>query len=119
VTLDFTDDAIDALAEIAAEVNATVENIGARRLQTVMERVLDEISFADRVLRRCRCCRGTVSSSGGDRSARVAALSARVASRWAALQSGGFFLARLWRIDLQWKALRARVRFSSAGRKAA
>ena len=45
VTLTFTDDAIDALADIAAQVNATVENIGARRLQTVMERVLDEISF--------------------------------------------------------------------------
>jgi ATP-dependent HslUV protease ATP-binding subunit HslU len=50
VTLEFADDAIDALADIAAQVNATVENIGARRLQTVMERVLDEISFeaADR-----------------------------------------------------------------------
>jgi ATP-dependent HslUV protease ATP-binding subunit HslU len=45
VVLNFTDDAIDALAAIAAQVNATVENIGARRLQTVMERVLDEISF--------------------------------------------------------------------------
>jgi ATP-dependent HslUV protease ATP-binding subunit HslU len=45
LTLTFTDDAIDALADIAAQVNATVENIGARRLQTVMERVLDEISF--------------------------------------------------------------------------
>ncbi len=45
VTLKFTDDSIDALAEIAAQVNSTVENIGARRLQTVMERVLDEISF--------------------------------------------------------------------------
>jgi ATP-dependent HslUV protease ATP-binding subunit HslU len=45
VTLVFTDDAINALADIAAQVNSTVENIGARRLQTVMERVLDEISF--------------------------------------------------------------------------
>ena len=45
VTLNFTDDAIDALADIAVQVNSTVENIGARRLQTVMERVLDEISF--------------------------------------------------------------------------
>jgi ATP-dependent HslUV protease ATP-binding subunit HslU len=45
VNLKFTDDAIDALAAVAAQVNATVENIGARRLQTVMERVLDEISF--------------------------------------------------------------------------
>ncbi|XSC44227.1 ATP-dependent protease ATPase subunit HslU [Bradyrhizobium sp. RDT10] len=46
VTLDITDSAIDALADIAVAVNSTVENIGARRLQTVMERVLDEISFA-------------------------------------------------------------------------
>ena len=45
VTLDFTDDAIDAIARIAVEVNSSVENIGARRLQTVMERILDEISF--------------------------------------------------------------------------
>jgi ATP-dependent HslUV protease ATP-binding subunit HslU len=45
VTLSFTDDAIDALADAAVLVNSTVENIGARRLQTVMERVLDEISF--------------------------------------------------------------------------
>ena len=45
VTLVFTDDSIDAMADIAAQVNSTVENIGARRLQTVMERVLDEISF--------------------------------------------------------------------------
>jgi ATP-dependent HslUV protease ATP-binding subunit HslU len=43
--LAFTEDAIDAIADIAVEVNSTVENIGARRLQTVMERVLDEISF--------------------------------------------------------------------------
>ena len=46
VTLDITDGAIDALADVAVAVNSTVENIGARRLQTVMERVLDEISFA-------------------------------------------------------------------------
>ncbi len=46
VTLDFTDDAIDSIASIAVAVNASVENIGARRLQTVMERVLDEISFS-------------------------------------------------------------------------
>jgi len=45
VTLDFTQDGIDAIADIAAHVNETVENIGARRLQAVMERVLDEISF--------------------------------------------------------------------------
>jgi ATP-dependent HslUV protease ATP-binding subunit HslU len=45
VTLQFSDDAIDALADVAVLVNSTVENIGARRLQTVMERVLDDISF--------------------------------------------------------------------------
>jgi ATP-dependent HslUV protease ATP-binding subunit HslU len=45
VSLEFTDDAIDALAGIAVDLNSTVENIGARRLQTGMERVLDEISF--------------------------------------------------------------------------
>ncbi|MCM2294446.1 ATP-dependent protease ATPase subunit HslU [Allorhizobium sp. BGMRC 0089] len=43
--LDFTEDAIDALADVAVNLNSSVENIGARRLQTVMERVLDEISF--------------------------------------------------------------------------
>lgn len=46
VTLEFTPDAIDAIAKIAVEVNASVENIGARRLQTVIERVLDDISFS-------------------------------------------------------------------------
>jgi ATP-dependent HslUV protease ATP-binding subunit HslU len=48
--LEFTDDSVAAIARIAAKVNGSVENIGARRLQTVMERVLDEVSFtaADR-----------------------------------------------------------------------
>jgi ATP-dependent HslUV protease ATP-binding subunit HslU len=46
VELVFTDDAIDELARLAAEINRTVENIGARRLHTVMERLLEEISFA-------------------------------------------------------------------------
>lgn len=45
VTLVFEDAAIDAIAEFAADVNASVENIGARRLMTVLERVLDEVSF--------------------------------------------------------------------------
>ncbi|WP_265528694.1 ATP-dependent protease ATPase subunit HslU [Sphingomicrobium marinum] len=45
VTIDFTDDAIAKLAEIAADVNETVENIGARRLQTVMEKLLEDVSF--------------------------------------------------------------------------
>ena len=45
VTLTFTDDAVDALAELAADINDRVENIGARRLHTVLERLLEEISF--------------------------------------------------------------------------
>ena len=45
VSLVFTEDAIDRIADIAVDLNSSVENIGARRLQTVMERVLDEISF--------------------------------------------------------------------------
>ena len=45
VTLSFADDAIAAIARVAAKVNSSVENIGARRLQTVMERVLDDVSF--------------------------------------------------------------------------
>ncbi|MFN7321225.1 MAG: AAA family ATPase, partial [Methylobacterium sp.] len=45
VTLDFRDDAIAAIARAAFEVNSNVENIGARRLQTILERVLDEVSF--------------------------------------------------------------------------
>jgi ATP-dependent HslUV protease ATP-binding subunit HslU len=45
VKLEFDDGAIDAIADVAVAVNSSIENIGARRLQTVMERVLDEISF--------------------------------------------------------------------------
>jgi ATP-dependent HslUV protease ATP-binding subunit HslU len=45
VKLIFTSDAVDALAKVAVQVNDSVENIGARRLQTVLERVLDEVSF--------------------------------------------------------------------------
>ena len=45
VNLKFTDDGIDMLAKISAEVNASVENIGARRLHTIIEKVLDDISF--------------------------------------------------------------------------
>ena len=45
VTLSFTSEAIDAVARVAVQVNSNVENIGARRLQTVLERVLDEVSF--------------------------------------------------------------------------
>ena len=45
VTLDFTEEAIDSIANLAAEINQNVENIGARRLHTVIERLLEEISF--------------------------------------------------------------------------
>ncbi len=45
VTLEFEESAIDELADLAAEINSTVENIGARRLHTVLEKLLDEISF--------------------------------------------------------------------------
>ena len=45
VMLDFSDDAVDELAALAEQINGTVENIGARRLHTVMERLLEEISF--------------------------------------------------------------------------
>ncbi|MDX2224042.1 MAG: ATP-dependent protease ATPase subunit HslU [Rhodospirillaceae bacterium] len=45
VTLEFVDDAIGAIADLAAEINRSVENIGARRLHTVMEKLLEEISF--------------------------------------------------------------------------
>ncbi len=46
VTLDFAEDAIDALANLAADINDRVENIGARRLATVLEKLLEEISFS-------------------------------------------------------------------------
>ena len=68
VTLDITDDAVDAVADIAVAVNSTVENIGARRLQTVMERVLDDISFAapDRNGETVRIDAGYVQKHVGD-----------------------------------------------------
>jgi ATP-dependent HslUV protease ATP-binding subunit HslU len=46
VRLIFRDDAIDEIARIAAEVNERMENIGARRLHTIMERLLDDVSFS-------------------------------------------------------------------------
>jgi ATP-dependent HslUV protease ATP-binding subunit HslU len=46
VTLEFTDDAIDEVASLSAEINSRIENIGARRLHTVLERLLEEISFS-------------------------------------------------------------------------
>ena len=45
VKLEFSDDGIEMLAKISAEVNSSVENIGARRLHTIIEKVLDDISF--------------------------------------------------------------------------
>ena len=45
VDLEFSEDGIDTIANLASEVNSSVENIGARRLHTIIERVLDEISF--------------------------------------------------------------------------
>ena len=45
VDLEFSEDGIDMIANLASEVNSTVENIGARRLHTIIERVLDDISF--------------------------------------------------------------------------
>ena len=46
VALSFNDEAIDELARLSASINETVENIGARRLHTVMEKLLEDISFA-------------------------------------------------------------------------
>ena len=46
VTLTFSEDAVDALADLATDINDRVENIGARRLHTVLERLLEEISFS-------------------------------------------------------------------------
>ena len=64
----FSPDAIDELARVAVEVNSSVENIGARRLQTVMERVLDEVSFTapDRAGETVTVDRDFVSRNVGD-----------------------------------------------------
>ncbi len=68
VTLEFSEDAIDAIADVAVLVNSSVENIGARRLQTVMERVLDEISFSatDRAGETVKIDAGYVEKHVGD-----------------------------------------------------
>ena len=68
VTLDFADDGIDAIADAAAEINRSVENIGARRLHTVMEKVLEEISFTatDKAGSTLTIDRGYVSSKVGE-----------------------------------------------------
>jgi ATP-dependent HslUV protease ATP-binding subunit HslU len=46
VTLEFGEDSIDAISRLADDINRRVENIGARRLQTVMEKLLEDVSFA-------------------------------------------------------------------------
>jgi ATP-dependent HslUV protease ATP-binding subunit HslU len=68
VTLDFAEDGIDALADTAAEINQSVENIGARRLHTVLEKVLEEISFTatDKAGSTLVIDRGYVSSKVGE-----------------------------------------------------
>lgn len=68
VDLAFGADAVDAIARVAVQVNSSVENIGARRLQTVMERVLDEISFTapDRSGERIEIDGGFVEKNVGD-----------------------------------------------------
>jgi ATP-dependent HslUV protease ATP-binding subunit HslU len=68
IELEFSDGAIASIARIAAKVNGSVENIGARRLQTVMERVLDEVSFtaADRSGEKIRIDAGFVERHVGD-----------------------------------------------------
>ena len=45
VELDFTDDGIDMIAKLSAEINSSIENIGARRLHTIIEKVLEDVSF--------------------------------------------------------------------------
>jgi ATP-dependent HslUV protease ATP-binding subunit HslU len=68
IELEFSDGAIASIARIAAKVNGSVENIGARRLQTVMERVLDDVSFtaADRSGEKIRIDAGFVERHVGD-----------------------------------------------------
>jgi ATP-dependent HslUV protease ATP-binding subunit HslU len=68
VTLDFAEDGIDAIADTAAEINQSVENIGARRLHTVMEKVLEEISFTatDKAGSSLTIDKGYVSSRVGE-----------------------------------------------------
>jgi len=68
VTLDFAEDGIDAIADTAAEINQSVENIGARRLHTVMEKVLEEISFTatDKAGSSLKIDRGYVASKVGE-----------------------------------------------------
>ena len=72
VTLTFTDDAVEALAELAADINDRVENIGARRLHTVLERLLEEISFTatdkagETIIGRCGLCERARGAAGAE-----------------------------------------------------
>ena len=68
VDLDFSDDGIDMLAKLSTEINATVENIGARRLHTIIEKVLDEVSFtaSDKAGQTIKVDREFVSKNLGD-----------------------------------------------------
>jgi len=68
VDLDFSDNGIDMLAKLSTEVNATVENIGARRLHTIIEKVLDEISFtaSDRAGQKIKIDKDYVKNNLGD-----------------------------------------------------
>ena len=68
VDLDFSDDGIDMLAKLSTEINATVENIGARRLHTIIEKVLDEVSFtaSDRAGQTIKVNKEFVSKNLGD-----------------------------------------------------
>ncbi len=68
VELDFSDDGIDMLAKLSTEINATVENIGARRLHTIIEKVLDEVSFtaSDKAGQKIKINKEFVSKNLGD-----------------------------------------------------
>ena len=68
VDLEFTEDGIDTIANLATEVNSSVENIGARRLHTIIEKVLDEISFTatDRAGEKIIIDKNYVTKSLGD-----------------------------------------------------
>ena len=70
MTIEFTDDAIDAMAQMAYDVNRRTQNIGARRLYTIMERVVEAISFdapdlkEKKMFDRCELCEGAVGGNG-------------------------------------------------------
>ena len=68
VDLDFSDDGIDMLAKLSTEINSTVENIGARRLHTIIEKVLDEVSFtaSDKAGQKIKIDKNYVKKNLGD-----------------------------------------------------